>query len=255
MKTKLLLTTALIAVLSTPAMAAENQGWFDTMKQSVKTWWTGEEQTSPEVEAYLDEVTIAVPPMTGEDAAAIMPAAGDYIEEPETAPTAPGSMQYEAPQTPVTDETSFNTEFSNTEGSVTAFGDTMNADDLANIMPAAGDAEEVNDDSIVVAEEEVATEAEVVAEAEVEATVDATETLSDAQNMAAEATDMAAEANTIAENATKMTEEANAKAEAAVEKAAEANAMATGTVTEIEKLAPAAGADASVETSTEATVE
>jgi len=80
--------------------------------------------------------------MTGTEAAAIQPAAGDYIEEIEkqlgsvtVQPAAPGSINWQEQQY-------FSTEFDGTQGSVMAFGDVFSADDLANIMPAAGDAEE-----------------------------------------------------------------------------------------------------------------
>lgn len=142
-KLTLLATTALMLSIS-PAMANENQSWIDTMTTSVQNWWSGNDETT-EVEAYLDEVTIAVPPMTGEEAAQIQPAAGDYVEE------AQEEIQ-NAPDTMMNDEQSFNTDFTNE--SVTAFEDNMiSADDMANIMPAAGDAEEITDESVVVAEE------------------------------------------------------------------------------------------------------
>ena len=152
-KLTLLATTAMVLAIS-PVMAGENQSWIDTMTTSVQNWWGGNDQTS-EVEAYLDEVTIAVPPMTGEQAAEIQPAAGDYIEEigdellNNDAPVmnAPGSINH--------DEQSFNTDFT-TDGSVTAFEDNViSAEDMANIMPAAGDAEEIADEAIVVAKDMV----------------------------------------------------------------------------------------------------
>jgi hypothetical protein len=150
-KLTLLATTAMVLTIS-PVMAGENQSWIDTMTTSVQNWWSGNDQAT-EVEAYLDEVTIAVPPMTGEEAAQIQPAAGDYVDTIEDelmndAPVmnAPGSM--------MDDEQSFNTDFTNE--TVTAFDDNvMSADDLANIMPAAGDAEEITDEAIIVAEDMV----------------------------------------------------------------------------------------------------
>lgn len=177
-KLTLLTTTALVAgymAFAAPAQAAE-QGWFDSMKQSVKSWFADEPaQPTAEVDAYLEEVTIAVPPMTGEEAASIQPAAGDYVEDTESvapaAVNAPGSMDYQ-----VEDETSFNTQIDGTQNSsVTAFGDTPTADDLAGIETAAGDAEEVNDESVVVAgdAEEINDEAVVVVDAEAEADTEA----------------------------------------------------------------------------------
>jgi len=160
-KLTLLTTTALVAgymTFASPANAAD-QGWLSSMKQSVQTWFAGEPETSNEVETYLDEVTIAVPPMTGAEAAQIQPAAGDYIEDEIEVPAvnaAPGSLQYEG-------NSSFNTEFG-TQGDVTAFGDTT--DDMANIMPAAGDAEEVNDEAVIVADEDLDTNIELDAVAE-----------------------------------------------------------------------------------------
>jgi hypothetical protein len=162
-KLTLLTTTALVAgymAFAAPANAAD-QGWLSSMKQSVQTWFAGEPETSAEVETYLDEVTIAVPPMTGAEAAQIQPAAGDYVEDEIEVPAinaAPGSLQYEG-------DTSFNTEFG-TQGDVTAFGDTISADDMANIMPAAGDAEEVNDEAVIVADEDLDTNLELDAVAE-----------------------------------------------------------------------------------------
>jgi len=146
MKLTLLTTTAIIALSMTSTAKAEEASWFESMKQSVQAWYTGDQQPSTDVETYLDEVTIAVPPMTGEEAAAIQPAAGDYQESLEEAiENIPGSVQ--------NDDQSFNTEFSNDTGSIAAFEDNVSADDLANIMPAAGDAEEITDEAVVVADE------------------------------------------------------------------------------------------------------
>lgn len=235
MKKNLLLTTALIAVLSTPAMAEEQQGWFETMKNSVQSWFGGQQDTNSEVEAYLDEVTIAVPPMTGEEAAAIQPAAGgDYIEDVEQtlqapAAVAPGSMQFQE------DETSFNTEFTGTNGSVAAFEDPMNADDLANIMPAAGDAEEITDESIVVAEE--AEQAFGIAD-------EASEMAEEAQETATNAADIAENVEQETENSQSMVEaasDAQNTAQEAQEMAEEAQEMAEDVQKEIENMAPASG--------------
>jgi hypothetical protein len=205
-KLTLLTTTALVAgymSFATPASAAD-QGWFASMTQSVQTWFAGEPETSAEVETYLDEVTIAVPPMTGAEAAAIQPAAGDYVEDEVVIETpaynttpAPGSMQYQ-------DETSFNTEIDGTQDATVAFGDTPSADDLANIMPAAGDAEEMNDDAIVVveAEAEAETEADVemsdknnddIASSETGILADVAETTNDAMDATANMANDAAE--------------------------------------------------------------
>ena len=206
-KLTLLTTTALVAgymAFAAPAQAAE-QGWFDSMKQSVKSWFSDEPaQPSAEVDAYLDEVTIAVPPMTGEEAASIQPAAGDYVEQPEMAPAAvdaPGSLQYE-------DETSFNTEMDGSQSSVTAFGDTPNADELAGIETAAGDAEEINDEAVVVVEADAKADTAVDAEAQADAAVQATE---EAAHDAAEAT------KEVATDAVEATEEAAEETKDAVE--------------------------------------
>ena len=142
-KFKLLSATALtVAVIASanPAFASgENQGWFASMKQSVSSWFSDDEDQANvaaggSTEAYLDEVTIAVPPMTADDAASIQPAAGDLESEGTVEGQqsyAPGSRQY-----------------NNTELNGTVTGNTM-----ADINPAAGDAEEVNDEAIIVAEE------------------------------------------------------------------------------------------------------
>ena len=145
MKLALLTTTAIIALSMTSTVKAEETSWFNSMKDSVQAWYAGGAQAPSEVEAYLDEVTIAVPPMTGEEAAAIQPAAGDYQETLEEAiENIPASIQ---------DDQSFNTEFSNDSGAIAAFEDGISAEDLANIMPAAGDAMEITDEAVVVAEE------------------------------------------------------------------------------------------------------
>lgn len=231
MKKQLLLTTALVVALSAPAMAEEQQGWFANMKQSVKTWFSGDKAaqagTNAEVEAYLDEVTIAVPPMTGEEAAAIQPAAGDYIDDVETQmqtpAVAPGSSTYGQ------DESSFNTEFTGDQGSVAALGN--DGSDLANIMPAAGDAEEITDESVVVA-----------GETSLEATVDAEAATTDA--------DMNANADTTVD--TEAVEEMAAEAEATADEAQEAaEDMAHDTMNAIEETAPAAGANVEVHTDME----
>ncbi len=151
MKKLTLLATTAIMLSITPAMANENQSWIDTMTTSVQNWWGGNDQTA-EVEAYLDEVTIAVPPMTGEEAAQIQPAAGDYVETLEDEMLNNDAPIMNAPGSIMNDEQSFNTDFTNE--TVTAFEDTMSAESMANIMPAAGDAEEVTDEAIIVAEEE-----------------------------------------------------------------------------------------------------
>ena len=75
---KLLTTTAIIAgtfAVMSSAQAAD-QGWFESMKQSVQTWFAPKDSENQNVETYLDEVTIAVPPMTGDEASQIEPAAG-----------------------------------------------------------------------------------------------------------------------------------------------------------------------------------
>ncbi|PCI00628.1 MAG: hypothetical protein COB76_03190 [Alphaproteobacteria bacterium] len=220
MKKQLLLTTALIATIAMPAMAGD-AGWLDTMKGSVQTWFGGQAETTPEVEAYLDEVTIAVPPMTGAEAAAIMPAAGDYIEDVNTMiESAPAAV---APGSSLNDETSFNTDFTGTDGSIAALGidDTMDASDFANIMPASGDAEEV-----------VAESATLTAEA---------------TEMATEATEMATEAETVLNEAMEVATEAQEASQdpvaAAMEKIEE---IATEKANEeaaqqLENVAPAAG--------------
>ena len=160
MKLKLLTTTAIIGLSLTSVAKAEENTWFESMTQSVQSWFNAPAETTQEVEAYLDEVTIAVPPMTGEDASAIEPAAGDYQESLEDAiENIPGSVQNQV------EEQSFNTDFSNNSGSIAAFEDGVSAEDLANIMPAAGDAEEIVEESIVVATEEAAENAEDAANA------------------------------------------------------------------------------------------
>lgn len=174
-KLKLLTTTAIFAGAMTLSVAAhaESQSWWDDMTTSVQSWFQPESQIPSEVEAYLDEVTIAVPPMTGEEASQIEPAAGDYQETLEEALE--------------NDEQSFNTEFDSSTGSVAAFEDPISAEDMANIMPAAGgdDAEEINDEAIIVVEEvsedmivedamdmSMETEEEVESESEAEAEVE-----------------------------------------------------------------------------------
>jgi hypothetical protein len=151
MKKLTLLATTALALSIAPAMANENQSWIDTMTTSVQNWWSADAQTS-EVEAYLDEVTIAIPPMTGEQAAQIQPAAGDYMEAVEDEILNNDAPVMNAPGSMTNDEQSFNTGFTNE--TVTAFDDNvMSADDMANIMPAAGDAEKITDEAVVVAEE------------------------------------------------------------------------------------------------------
>lgn len=201
-KLGLLTTTAIVAAtiaFAMPAKAEEQGGWFDSMKYKVQSWFGGDTQAdvsaNAETEAYLDEVTIAVPPMTGEEAAAIQPAAGDYVDDVEQqinnapTPVAPGTVGYE-------ERSDFNTEFDGEQGSVTAFGDTPSADDLANIMPAAGDAEEVTDESVVVVESETTAE------------VDADTTVAD---------EAAAEVDAAADVAAETAEEAAAAAEETAE--------------------------------------
>lgn len=177
-KSGLLTTTAIVAAMLTFAAPAhaEEKGWFDSMQYKVQSWFGKEDSANAEVEAYLDEVTIAVPPMTGEDAAAIQPAAGgdagEYVEEVEDQINnvpAPGSMQYDQ-------SSQFNTEFDASQGSSVAFGDTPSADDLANIMPAAGenDAEEITDDSVIVVEGDTTVEADTTTEADTTAEDDMT---------------------------------------------------------------------------------
>lgn len=204
-KFALLTTTAIVAAtlaFATPAKASE-QGWFDSMKTKVQSWFNKDGQTegtNAEVEAYLDQVTIAVPPMTGEEAAAIQPAAGDYVEDVQDEvnriapqPVAPGAMGWE-PQK----NSQINTEFEG-QGSVTAFGDTPSADDLANIMPAAGDAEEITDESVVVVETP-AVEAPVVTETVTETVVETTDgVVTEVEQVTTEVTTEAEEATTDAE--------------------------------------------------------
>jgi hypothetical protein len=213
-KLTLMATTALI-IATTPVMANENQGWLDSMTSLAQQWWAGNDAQQTEVEAYLDQVTIAVPPMNAADAAAIQPAAGDYIEDVQTemndaTMVAPGAM--------MNDEQSFNTDFQ-TEGTVTAFEDSsMSADDFANIMPAAGDAEEITDEAIIVADDAMDTMA------------------NDAMDAVAEAQD-AMSANTMMETATDtVTETASDMVDTATEMASDAMDTAVKT------LEPAAGA-------------
>jgi len=150
---KLLTLTALMTgtiALAIPAQAETGSSWVGNLTETVNGWFgTTEETASPEVEAYLDEVTIAVPPMSGTEASQIEPAAGDYQPSLEDAldNVVPGSLSNEL------DEQSFNTGFDNDSGSVAAFDNPISAEDLANIQPAAGDAEEIVDESIVVTTE------------------------------------------------------------------------------------------------------
>jgi len=150
MKTiKILTAVALMSTVSITAMA-EDKTWFESMTQSVESWFN--KSPDQDIETYLDEVTIAVPPMTGNQAAEIEPAAGDYQETlGEAIENIPGSIN---------DEQSFNTEFSNQSGSVAAFEDNYDVNDMANIMPAAGEAEEVTDESVIVVEQEMSVGAE-----------------------------------------------------------------------------------------------
>lgn len=197
-KLKLLATTAMvIGVITFSSHAnAEDMTWYQSMTQSVKNWFAPQEDTTAEIKAYLDEVTIAVPPLTGEEAAQIEPAAGGDYQ-----PTLEEALE--------NDDQSFNTErvFSN-QGSVAAFEDPITAEDMANIMPAAGesevvaegDAEAIVDESIVVVEETA---------------TDATENMEDALNNLAEETqeqatevEAAAEETTIVEDATEMASDA-----------------------------------------------
>ena len=164
---KLLTTTAMVTgflMVATPAKAEQTQSWWQSMTQSVTSWFQPKDQASSEViNAYVDEVTVAVPPMTGEQAANIEPAAGDYHPSLEEAlqnqnTMVPGSLAAEGDQ-------SFNAGFTNDAGSVAAFDDAdTSAQDLADIQPAAGDAEEITDESIVVTETDATTDASVVSE-------------------------------------------------------------------------------------------
>ena len=145
---RLLTTTAIFAgvlAVSMPAQA-QDQGWYSTMKTKVQNWFADDTQvqthSNAEVEAYLDEVTVAVPPTTtyADDANRIEPAAGSSVDYNEIE-----NLQ---------DQQSLNTDFDyDTSSSVTAFGDQLTAEDLNNIETAAGDAEEITDESIVVAED------------------------------------------------------------------------------------------------------
>lgn len=149
-KLKLLASTAVIvgAITVSTAVKAEDAPWYQSMTQSVKNWFAPQQETTAEMKAYLDEVTIAVPPMTGDEAARIEPAAGGDYQ-----PTLEEALENN-------DDQSFNSApvFSN-NGSVAAFEDPISAEDLANIMPAAGDAEGIVDESIVVVEDDIAEDA------------------------------------------------------------------------------------------------
>jgi len=129
-KLKLLTTTAIfigVVTVSAVSKAEDNQSWLDTMTQSVQGWFGSKTaETSSDVEMYLDEVTIAVPPMSS-DITNIEPAAGDYQETLDEAMSE-------------SEEHSFNTGFSKPGEVLNAFGDNMaSVDELADIMPAAGD--------------------------------------------------------------------------------------------------------------------
>jgi hypothetical protein len=181
-KFKLLSATALtVAVLATsnPVMAEENQGWLDSMKQSVNSWFSNETEATVS-ETFLDEVTLAVPPMTAEDAASIQPAAGTYEEmsekvEMEMESYAPGSVQYE--QTIATEANAFE-----------------------NITPAAGETVTEAVDMAVEASEMAVEANEMAAEAEATAE-EANAMAEEAVEMAEEAADMAVEASEMADNA------------------------------------------------------
>ena len=239
-KLTLLTTTALVAgyfMTATPANAAD-QGWFASMQESVKSWFADEPQTTAEVETYLDEVTIAVPPMTGAEAASIQPAAGDYVEDAVEIPAvnaAPGSNQFN-------DETSFNTEFG-TQDNVTAFGDSMNADDLANIMPAAGDAEEINEEAVIMVENdaELNTEATAEVSTSIDETVEATKTevAADVKDAEAEIEQKEAQAKAQLE----AEQEEMAKTVDALSENNEESSAAAKAETDLENLTPAAGAE------------
>lgn len=143
---KLMASTAIVAgvmAVSTPSRA-EEQGWLGQMTTMVESWFAPETKTtSNEVEAYLDEVTIAVPPMADESMTEIQPAAGDT------------DVNYEEIENLHENETSdLNTDF-DPNSTVTAFTDpeTATPEELNTIETAAGDAEEITDESMVVVEE------------------------------------------------------------------------------------------------------
>lgn len=202
-KLKLLATTAiLIGTISMSSHAnASEQSWYQSMTQSVKNWFAPQQDTTAEMKAYLDEVTIAVPPMTADEASQIEPAAGgDYQPTLEEALEKDGQSFNSAPV------------FSNS-GSVAAFEDPITVEDLANIMPAAGDAEEIVDEAIVVVEETTTEMATDIAESTVEMVNEAVEAVTPVVETSTE-TEITVE-ETVVEDTTESETEVEVKVEAA----------------------------------------
>jgi hypothetical protein len=164
-KFMLMTTTAIVAgfLTASPVIAQETSMYKD-LKNAITEWFSPQPDQTEEVNAYLDQVTIAVPPITGDNLQDIQPAAGDaWGDEPAT-----------LDQVMNDEDSMINTDYAY-EGSVAAFGDNQpTAEDMANIMPAAGDAEEINDEAVIVAEDdatEINDEAIIVAD-EVEINID-----------------------------------------------------------------------------------
>ena len=203
MKKLALMATVAVLAINAPAHA-EGTSWFQTMKMKAQSWF-GKSQTEPTpVETYLDEVTIAVPPMTEEDPTLIEPAAGgDY-----------DTMEQEM----MDDQSYNNTPVEGMNGSSAAFNNpvSVSPEALADIRPAAGDAEEVTDEAIVVVEEGVVVETP----AEAEAQQSTTDTMSDmADQMNAMAKETAEETSEVVDDAQKAATDA---AEAVEETATDA---------------------------------
>ena len=199
MKKLALMATVAVLAINAPAHA-EGTSWFQTMKMKAQSWF-GKSQTEPTpVETYLDEVTIAVPPMTEEDPTLIEPAAGgDY-----------DTMEQEM----MDDQSYNNTPVEGMNGSSAAFNNpvSVSPEALADIRPAAGDAEEVT----VVVEEGVVVETP----AEAEAQQSTTDTMSDmADQMNAMAKETAEETSEVVDDAQKAATDA---AEAVEETATDA---------------------------------
>lgn len=235
--TKFLLTTAIVTVMAAGALKAEevaNPTFFQSMTQTIQNWWTGGNQKT-EVEAYLDEVAVTVPPMTGGEAANIEPAAGDYMPSLQEIMTKDGQgVQGNAPlnaapgsqliDQEAEDDQAFNTDFTNQAGSVAAFGE---AETMAEIQPAAGEAaqsETIPDEAIVTAAEDMTedtmTEAETMTQDAMddmtEAAADMAETATEAQQEMTETmTDMMAKEGTMTEPT--MTEPAAGQAKDAMD--------------------------------------
>lgn len=251
MSLKLMTTTAILTgmlALST-ASHAEEQGWVGQITSTVESWFTPQNQTpTEEVEAYLDEVTIAVPPMADETLTEIQPAAGETTvtaEEIENLRNA-------------TDST-LNTDF-DPNSTVTAFTDpvTMTAEELNTIETAAGDAEEITDEAVIVVQETMDDAEEITDESIV---VTGNHTMDKANEVEAstqEAMKAAEEKiNQSTEEMKKMVDDMNKQAEEAaaetVETADEAVIETTETVEEMtaEGDMPAAANNTEVETEIE----